>query len=146
MRTWLIAMMTTSLLMAASGCRSHKTEAAAGSADAAKATAAAACQKDFNAKTAEVEKYMRDHDAANTPGDELRAALAGYEKDFRALGVRARPLDAALASRCELAAESMALYVESLNFAPDDPRALERALAGEAKWRQARGMGGPMPA
>jgi len=94
----------------------------------------------FAAKVAEVESYMKGHDIKNTPAAELAAALTRFEGDFRRLE-REAGADAALAARCRLAADSMALYVQSVNTPAGDARALELALAAQGKWERAKGEG-----
>jgi len=93
----------------------------------------------FTAKVDEVETYMKQHDASNTPADELAAALSSFQKDFETLA--AASTEKALAERCRLAAESMALYGESLTYSADDAAAMNLALDAQEKWRRARDAG-----
>ncbi len=140
MRT--VTIISTAVVLAAAGfgCRkagevvSKKGPAAGGKEEAA-----------FDAKVAEVEAYMKNHDLRNTSPDEMKRALAGFEKDFTGLGAAAGT-DAALAARCRLAAESMSLYVASLRTPPSDPETMRLALDAQAKWERAKGKGGGGPA
>lgn len=125
---------TLAAVLAAGGCsREGRLDAAPGSGAAAEA------HRSFDERVLAVERYMREHDASNTAPTALKAALTAYGRDFDALAARAKGTDPALAARCVLAAESMRLYAASLEVAGDDPRALERALAAEEKWRRAKG-------
>ena len=111
------------------GCRGHEKKAAG--ADAAFAAA-------FDAKVAKVDRYMAGHTAANTPRAALRSALAAYGDGFAAAATDARGRDDAVAGRAAAAAESMRLYVESLDAAGDEARAMSLARAARAKWREAK--------
>ena len=121
-------------VLAAGGCsREGRRDAPPGSG------AAAELQRSFDGRVLAVERYMRAHDTKNTAPAELKAALTAFGRDFDALASQAKGTDPALAARCVLAAEGMRLYAASLEVAADDPRALERALAAEEKWRRAKG-------
>jgi predicted small lipoprotein YifL len=95
----------------------------------------------FQAKVADVDEYMKTHDASNTAAAELSAALAAFGRDFDALAAEAG--DEALTARCRLASASMALYVESLSRPAEDPEAMNLALEAQEKWRRARGDAAP---
>lgn len=91
----------------------------------------------FGAKVAEVDEYMRAHDLTNTAAGELAAKLEGFQRDFEELANEAGD-DEELAARFNLAAEAMALYVESLRASAGDMSSLELAIDAEAKWTEAK--------
>ncbi|MGD8719971.1 MAG: hypothetical protein PVH29_14265 [Candidatus Zixiibacteriota bacterium] len=97
----------------------------------------------FGAKAVEVDEYMKAHDVTNTPAEEIAATLSGFKTNFEELGGKAEG-DEALATRCNLAAEAMGLYVDSLQGDPLD--SVNLAIDAEAKWSQAKeGMGEEEP-
>ena len=123
------------LLAVAAGCRRGGEKpgpATGGPAPGGEAAAA------FDAKVAEVDQYMKTHELKNTSREDMVAELGAFERDFRALGAGARG-DGGLADRCTLAADSMALYVQSLDTPPENPEAMSLALDAQAKWEQAKG-------
>jgi len=140
MRAKIVFLMVFFMALAA-GCRrggEKSGPAAGGPAPGGEATAA------FDAKVAVVDQYMKTHELKNTSRDDMVAALGAFEKEFRALGARAQG-DGALAGRCALAADSMALYVQSLNTPAENPEAMRLALDAQAKWEQARGAAAAAP-
>lgn|GEM_PF-2060645 len=98
----------------------------------------------FEAKVAEVDAYRKSRDETNTSREELAAKHEGFQKEFEDLAARARG-DEELARRCRLAAEAMALHVESLRTPRGDLSSLDLAIDAEAKWDAAKGgaAGGP---
>ncbi len=98
----------------------------------------------FDAKVAEVDAYRLSHDVTNTAHEKLAAKHEEFRKDFEDLAARLSD-DEDLARRCRLAAEAMALHVESLRTPPGDLSSLDLAIDAEAKWDAAKrsGAGGP---
>jgi hypothetical protein len=91
----------------------------------------------FEAKVADVDAYMKEHDVTNTAAEKLAGTLAGFQADFEELAARAGD-DEELAAHSNLAAEAMALYVKSLRAPAGDLSSLELAIDAEAKWLEAK--------
>ena len=91
----------------------------------------------LEAKVAEVDAYMKEHDVTNTDAGELAGTLEGFQADFEELAAKAGD-DEELAAHSNLAAEAMALYVKSLRAPAGDLSSLELAIDAEAKWLEAK--------
>jgi predicted small lipoprotein YifL len=91
----------------------------------------------LEAKVAEVDVYMKEHDVTNTDAGELADTLEGFQADFAELAVKAGD-DEELTAHSNLAAEAMTLYVKSLRAPAGDLSSLELAIDAEAKWTEAK--------
>lgn len=91
----------------------------------------------FEAKIAEVDVYMKDHDVTNTDAKELAGKLQSFQGDFEELAAKAGG-DEELAAQSTMAAEAMAIYVKSLRVAPGDLSQVELAIDAEAKWLEVK--------
>jgi hypothetical protein len=137
--TGLILTITAVLVLAACGKKAE--EPATAEETAAEVTVpetpAEDLQGTFEAKVAEVDAYMKEHDVTNTAAEKLAGTLEGFQGDFEELAAKAGD-DEELASQFNLAAEAMALYVKSLRASPGDLSSLELAIDAEAKWLEAK--------
>ncbi|HUV87874.1 MAG TPA: hypothetical protein VMX79_12275 [bacterium] len=137
--TGLILTLLAVLVLAACGKKAE--EPATAEETAAEAEVPAAPAEDlrgtFEAKAAEVDVYMKEHDVTNTAAEKLAGTLEGFQKDFEELAAKAGD-DEELASQFDLAAEAMALYVKSLRAPPGELSSLELAIDAEAKWLEAK--------